>query len=113
MEGRNGSIQREMPMTNGPRFLRVAVAGCALLATAQAPSAPADRPLARTDENSITAHGQLLDKARKGGIDVYFVGDSIARRWGATDYPELLANWTQNFFDWNAADFGWGADTTQ
>src|SRR5436189_2753313 len=31
-------------------------------------------------------------------------------RWGATDYPELLGNWKQNFFGWNAADFGWGAD---
>jgi len=71
---------------------------------------PADRPVPRTDQNSMTAHQQLLDKARAGGIDVYFVGDSIARRWGATDYPELLANWTQNFFGWNAADFGWGAD---
>ncbi len=56
---------------------------------------------------------ELLEKARKGGIDIYFVGDSITRRWGATDYPELLANWKENFFGWNAADFGWGADTIQ
>ena len=61
----------------------------------------------------MTAHAQLLDKARAGRIGVYFVGDSIARRWGATDYPELLANWRQNFFGWNAADFGWGADRTE
>src|SRR5688572_716583 len=74
---------------------------------------PADRPVARTDQNSRIAHAQLLEKARHGGIDVYFEGDSITRRWGATDYPELLANWTQNFFGWNAANFGWGADTTQ
>jgi lysophospholipase L1-like esterase len=59
------------------------------------------------------AHEQLLEKAKKGGIDVYFEGDSITRRWGATDYPEFLANWKQNFYGWNAADFGWGADTTQ
>jgi lysophospholipase L1-like esterase len=52
-------------------------------------------------------------KARSGRIDVYFVGDSITRRWGATDYPELLANWKTNFFGWNAANFGWGADGTQ
>jgi lysophospholipase L1-like esterase len=76
-------------------------------------TATADRALARTDANSQAAHGQLLEKVRKGGIDVYFEGDSITRRWGATDYPELLANWRQNFFGWNAADFGWGADTTQ
>ena len=58
----------------------------------------------------MIAHQQLLEKRTKGRIDVYFVGDSIARRWGATDYPEFLANWKQNFFGWNAADFGWGAD---
>jgi len=81
-----------------------------IICTAQT---PADQPLARTDRNSQLAHAQLLDKARRGGIDVYFEGDSIVRRWGATDYPDLLANWTQNFFGWNAANFGWGADTTQ
>jgi (4-O-methyl)-D-glucuronate---lignin esterase len=70
----------------------------------------ADRPAPRTDANSMLAHEQLLDKARRGGIDVYFLGDSIVRRWGATDYPELLANWKANFFGWNAANFGWGAD---
>jgi lysophospholipase L1-like esterase len=75
--------------------------------------APADRPVSRTDQNSLTAHTELLEKAAKGGIDVYFEGDSITRRWGATDYPEFLANWKQNFFGWNAADFGWGADTIQ
>ena len=76
-------------------------------------SVPADQPVSRTDQNSLTAHAQLLEKARKGRIDIYFEGDSITRRWGATDYPDLLANWTRNFFGWNAADFGWGADTIQ
>src|SRR5204863_1267164 len=71
---------------------------------------PADQPVARTDQNSLTAHAQLLEKAKQGRVDIYFEGDSITRRWGATDYPELLANWNQNFFGWNAADFGWGAD---
>jgi lysophospholipase L1-like esterase len=78
------------------------------------PKAPsADQPVARTDQNSQTAHEQLLEKKKQGRTDIYFVGDSIVRRWGATDYPELLANWKQNFFGWNAADFGWGADRTQ
>ena len=27
-------------------------------------------------------------EAKQGRIDVYFVGDSITRRWGATDYPD-------------------------
>ncbi|HEX4770637.1 MAG TPA: GDSL-type esterase/lipase family protein [Bryobacteraceae bacterium] len=74
---------------------------------------PADEPVFRTDANSLVAHSQLLAKAKQGGITIYFEGDSITRRWGATDYPDLLANWKQNFFGWNAADFGWGADQTQ
>jgi hypothetical protein len=74
---------------------------------------PADQPVFRTDPNSLVAHSQLLAKAKQGGIEVYFEGDSITRRWGAIDYPDLLANWKQNFFGWNAADFGWGADQTQ
>src|SRR5580704_8523962 len=88
---------------------RIAVL-CAIAALAQA---PADQPIARTDQNSLTAHAQLLEKAKRGRIDIYFEGDSITRRWGATDYPALLANWNRNFFGWNAADFGWGADTIQ
>jgi lysophospholipase L1-like esterase len=78
-----------------------------------APHLPASTPVARADANSLAAHAQLLEKAKKGGIDIYFEGDSITRRWGATDYPDLLANWNQNFFGWNAADFGWGADKIQ
>ena len=74
---------------------------------------PADQPVFRTDAKSLVAHSQLLAKAKRGGIDVYFEGDSITRRWGALDYPDLLANWKHNFFGWNVADFGWGGDRTQ
>ncbi|HUI58080.1 MAG TPA: GDSL-type esterase/lipase family protein [Bryobacteraceae bacterium] len=81
-------------------------------ASGEAPLAAADE-IPRTDEASRIAHQDLLAKARSGRIDIYFEGDSITRRWGATDYPELLANWKQNFFGWNAADFGWGGDTTR
>jgi hypothetical protein len=55
----------------------------------------------------------LLQKARAGHIEVYFEGDSIARRWGATGSPELLANRNQSLFDWNTAEFGWGGDKTE
>jgi len=82
-------------------------------APGSAAATPADRPVPRSDQNSMTAHAELLEKRTRGRIDVYFVGDSITRRWGATDYPQLLANWTSHFSGWNAADFGWGADTTQ
>ncbi|HET7536771.1 MAG TPA: GDSL-type esterase/lipase family protein, partial [Candidatus Didemnitutus sp.] len=78
-----------------------------------APHRAADQPGMRGDRNSLLAHSQLLDKAKAGGITIYFEGDSITRRWGATDYPDFLAHWKQSFFGWNAADFGWGGDTTQ
>ena len=86
-----------------------------LLVQGYDPLAPGDHPLPRTDSNSLLAHDQLLAKAFAGNIDLYFLGDSITRRWGSGDaqYRDLLANWQQNFFGWNAADFGWGGDTTQ
>jgi lysophospholipase L1-like esterase len=67
----------------------------------------------RADRNSHLAHQQLLAKAKSGGIDLYFLGDSITRRWGATDYPDFLAHWTRTFHGWNAANFGWGGDRTE
>ncbi len=80
-----------------------------------APDQPAVRARPRTDNNSLLAHADLLAKAKKAGIDVYFEGDSITRRWGTSDakYKDFLANWKQNFFGWNAANFGWGGDTVQ
>ena len=57
-------------------------------------TARADRPVAaHRPELACSRTQQLLRRRKQGGIDVYFVGDSITRRWGATDYPDLLANW--------------------
>jgi lysophospholipase L1-like esterase len=83
------------------------------LASAAQPSPRADVPAPRTDSNSAIAHRELLAKRTQGRIDLYFEGNSITRRWGATDYPDMLANWRENFFGWNAADFGWGGDRTE
>jgi lysophospholipase L1-like esterase len=73
------------------------------------------RPVPRTDRNSLAAHARLIEKAKKGGIDLYFEGDSITRRWGAGEaqYKNLLANWNRNFHGWNAGNFGCGGDTVQ
>jgi lysophospholipase L1-like esterase len=90
--------------------VKTILAGMVWIALLPAQTVPADQPAPRADKNSQIAHEQLLAKAKQGRIDVYFEGDSITRRWGATDYPELLQNWKKNFFGWNAADFGWGAD---
>src|SRR5215212_6635128 len=76
---------------------------------------PAAAAVQRKDPNSLIAHEQLVAKAKAGSIDVYFLGDSITRRWGCTDpqYAPMLQNWKKNFYGWNAANFGWGADSLQ
>jgi lysophospholipase L1-like esterase len=93
--------------------MRIALAGFMLIAVARGQTASADQAAPRKDENSRIAHEQLLAKRKQGRIDVYFEGDSITRRWGATDYPQLLEHWNKTFFGWNAADFGWGADKVE
>jgi lysophospholipase L1-like esterase len=93
--------------------VKTILAGLAMISLLPAQTVPADQAAPRTDKNSQIAHEQLLAKAKQGRIDVYFEGDSITRRWGALDYPELLDNWKRNFFGWNAADFGWGADRVE
>lgn len=90
-----------------------AVTCTATIAYSHQRSASPDQPVARRDPNSVTAHQQLLKKTQSGKIDVYFEGDSITRRWGATDYPKLLEHWKKSFHGWNAANFAWGGDNTQ
>jgi len=94
------------------RFLALSLATLSL-SSVQLSASSATVPLPRNDKNSQLAHEQLVEKAKKGGVDIYFEGDSITRRWGATDYPDFLANWKKNFYGWNAGDFGWGADSIQ
>ena len=70
----------------------------------------ADKPAARNDDATWRAkHLELLEKAKRGSIDLYFEGDSITRRWEATHRD----NWEQNFGGWKAANFGAGGDRTQ
>jgi lysophospholipase L1-like esterase len=97
------------------------VLGACITLTSQAEPATAprpDQPAPRTDANFRQAHDDLVQKARLGAtthtIDVYFIGDSITRRWGSTDqqYADLLEHWNETFHGWNAANFGWGGDTT-
>jgi lysophospholipase L1-like esterase len=92
-------------------MIRTLILGLALV-TGHLTAGTADTPVPRADDNSKLAHEELVAKAQRGGIDLYFVGDSITRRWGTSDasYREMLANWTANFQGWNAGDFGWGAD---
>lgn len=73
---------------------------------------PADKPAARNDDPTwVKKHVELLERAKRGNIDLYFEGDSITRRWeGEVRHKE---NWDQNFRGWKAASFGAGGDRTQ
>jgi lysophospholipase L1-like esterase len=106
------SFGQQQPPTNGTNAPRRGFGGGR--GFGGAPQCP-DVASPRTDANSQQAHLDLLEKAKKGGIDVYFEGDSITRRWGCLDpdYAKYYKNWQSNFFGWNAADFGWGADSLQ
>jgi cephalosporin-C deacetylase len=101
--------EQSMPWT------RASAAWLSALVAGRSPFEPPGVATPRTDANSKLAHEQLLAKRKAGKIDAYFMGDSITRRWGASDaqYQDLLANWNANFKGWNAANFGWGADKTQ
>src|SRR5262249_29255193 len=105
-----GEWRQELLARTPIRAIGIAIAwaasASALCAQDADPRGRADRAAPRADENSMIAHGQLVEKAKRGRINIYFEGDSIVRRWGALDYPELLENWTANFYGWNAANFG-------
>lgn len=53
-------------------------------------------------------HALLVERAKKGNIDVYFLGDSITQRWERQ--PEL---WKQGFGALKPGNFGIGGDHTQ
>jgi beta-glucosidase len=99
------------------------LAGCATDHRASAPVAiaspvdPALRDPARNsaikpeprDQRWIQRHEQFLAEAKKGGIDVLFLGDSITDFWRNRG----RAVWDREFAPLHAANFGISADRTQ
>lgn len=90
-------------------FILAAAASAAGVCFGQA-TGGADQPAARNDDAVwVAKHQELLEKAKRGNIDLYFEGDSITRRWEATHRE----SWDRNFGGWRAGDFGAGGDRTQ
>ncbi|MFT3780741.1 MAG: GDSL-type esterase/lipase family protein [Nibricoccus sp.] len=59
----------------------------------------------------VKRHDEFVEIAKKGGVDVLFVGDSITDFWRQ---PERgLAVWEKNFAPLHAANFGISGDRTQ
>ena len=59
----------------------------------------------------LTRHEGFLAEAKRGGIDVLFLGDSITDFW--RDPNRGLAVWQRNYAPLHAANFGISADRTQ
>jgi lysophospholipase L1-like esterase len=89
----------------------------AFLASAQpAPSASGTRPVQRVAASSTqpavkdaARHEQFLQIAKKGTIDLLFVGDSITDAWRNTG----KAVWDKSFGTMKAENFGIGGDRTE
>jgi lysophospholipase L1-like esterase len=89
--------------------------GLALLAAAAAaraddqPAGSAARPEQRKDAVAARRHEALRERARKGGVDVLFLGDSITQGWEGNG-KEV---WRKRFEPLRAANFGIGGDRTE
>jgi lysophospholipase L1-like esterase len=70
----------------------------------------ADKPAPRPG-GWMNRHNTYVEKAKKGGIDLYMLGDSITDFWG--NNPRFLPNWTKNLGGWNPGDFGISGDRTE
>src|SRR5262245_11062696 len=63
-----------------------------------------------------TMHQKFLELAKRGGVDVLFLGDSITDAWGGEGHrPESAGReiFSQEFEPLKAANFGIGGDRTQ
>jgi lysophospholipase L1-like esterase len=74
------------------------------LAQEKQPNNPAAKPLNR----DISRHKQFLQIAKKGNVDVLFLGDSITQGWEGNGKEA----WKKNFEPLKAANFGIGGDQT-
>jgi len=90
-------------------LLRRCLPGLLLLAaTATAGANTATEPVPR-DAHWLQHHESLAARARQGGVDVLFLGDSITDFWQTRG----KAVWEKYFVPLHAADFGINGDRTQ
>ncbi len=76
----------------------------------QDPTVPERGYFAQTPHAWDDFHKQFLERARQGGIDLLFLGDSLAQGWGDASQKDL---WKNYFEPYKAANFGLGGDRTQ
>ena len=70
-----------------------------------AKAVPTDQP----ENRDVSRHKQFLEVAKKGDVEVLFIGDSITQGWEGSGKDA----WKKNFEPMKAANFGIGGDRTQ
>jgi lysophospholipase L1-like esterase len=79
-------------------------------ATNSAAGNPAIQPATRSNPtNWMSRHEGFVELAKKGGVDLLFLGDSITDNWRKAG----KAVWDKSYGSRNAANFGIGGDRTQ
>jgi len=97
-----------------PSLRRTLACGLLVLSSSFAALAnTAAKPAIRTERsNWIQRHEGFVDIAKRGGVDVLFVGDSITDGW-RNEQKGAKAIWDREFAPLRAANFGIGGDRTQ
>jgi lysophospholipase L1-like esterase len=86
------------------------VAAWAVATVGQQPDNPATKAVPRKDAKGWMArHESFVAKAKAGGVDVLFLGDSITQGWENNGKEA----WAKTFAPLKAANFGIGGDRTQ
>lgn len=86
------------------------LAGFAVLtAGAQSKDNDAVKPAPRPQDGWVKRHTSFVERAKKGDVDVLFVGDSITQGWEGAGKDV----WNDRFAKWKPANFGIGGDRTQ
>lgn len=89
-------------------FSRLAIALVTVFGASTAAANTATQPVPR-DEAWLRRHEDFVAEARRGGIDVVFLGDSLTDLWRR----EGCAAWEKHFAPLRAANFGIDGDRTQ
>jgi lysophospholipase L1-like esterase len=99
------------------RFALLFTALCLFLADAPVartaddkPQNTAVKPDQRKDKGAIQRHEAFLERAKKGKVEVLFLGDSITQGW---ESKEGLSDWKSISSLYKTANFGIGSDRTQ
>lgn len=66
-------------------------------------------PNERKDNFAVNLHKSFLERAKKGDVQVLFLGDSITQGWSGSGKKV----WAANYEPMKAANFGIGGDKTQ